>query len=173
MKNESLTVAIIGCGRLGQIYATAYAKRPDTTIVAIADANAERLEVVGNRFGVTRLFADASSLFEEVVPDVVALVLPVRHIKAAVLAAVAAGVRGITTDKPIAASLADADAMVEICRDAGVVLGGPTRSCGLAPRRRIRTDYRGNTPPLGRWANFWRWMPRLVYTPTAHRHGSR
>ena len=72
----------------------------------------------------TRLFADARSLFAKVVPDVAALVLPVRYIKDAVLAAVAAGVRGVTTDKPIAATLADADVMVEACRSAGVVFGG-------------------------------------------------
>ena len=124
MGADSLTVAVIGCGRLGQHYAGVYATRPDTTLVAIAEANPERRRVVGERFGVTRLFADASSLFAEVVPDVAALVLPVRYIKDAVLAAVAAGVRGVTTDKPIAATLADADAMVEACRSAGVVFGG-------------------------------------------------
>ncbi|MDE0223330.1 MAG: Gfo/Idh/MocA family oxidoreductase [Spirochaetaceae bacterium] len=124
MGSESLTVAVIGCGRLGQHYAAVYAARPDTTLIAIAEANPERRRVVGERFGVTRLFADARSLFAEVVPDVAALVLPVRYIKDAVLAAVAAGVRGVTTDKPIAATLADADAMVEACRDAGVVFGG-------------------------------------------------
>ncbi len=124
MGSDSLTVAVIGCGRLGQHYAGVYATRPDTTLVAIAEANPERRRVVGERFGVTRLFADARSLFAEVVPDVAALVLPVRYIKDAVLAAVAAGVRGVTTDKPIAATLADADAMVDACRSAGVVFGG-------------------------------------------------
>ena len=124
MGADSLTVAVIGCGRLGQHYAAVYATRPETTLVAIADANAERRRVVGERFGVTRLFADARSLFADVVPDVAALVLPVRYIRDAVLAAVAAGVRGVTTDKPIAATLADADAMVEACRGARVVFGG-------------------------------------------------
>ena len=124
MGADSLTVAVIGCGRLGQHYAAVYATRPDTTLVAIAEANAERRRVVAERFGVTRLFADARSLFADVVPDVAALVLPVRYIRDAVLAAVAAGVRGVTTDKPIAATLADADAMVEACRGAGVVFGG-------------------------------------------------
>jgi predicted dehydrogenase len=121
---DSLTVAVIGCGRLGQHYAAVYATRPDTTLVAIAEANAERRRVVAERFGVTRLFADARSLFADVVPDVAAVVLPVLSIRDAVLAAVAAGVRGVTTDKPIAAVLADADAMVEACRGAGVVFGG-------------------------------------------------
>ena len=124
MGADSLTVAVIGCGRLGQHYAAVYATRPDTTLVAIAEANAERRRVVAERFGVTRLFADARSLFADVVPDVAAVVLPVLSIRDAVLAAVAAGVRGVTTDKPIAAVLADADAMVEACRGAGVVFGG-------------------------------------------------
>ena len=124
MGADSLTVAVIGCGRLGQHYAAVYATRPDTTLVAIAEANAERRRVVAERFGVTRLFADARSLFADVVPDVAAVVLPVLSIKDAVLAGVAAGVRGVTTDKPIAATLADADAMVEACRGAGVVFGG-------------------------------------------------
>ena len=124
MGSDSLTVAVIGCGRLGQHYAAVYAARPDTTLVAIAESNPERRTVVGERFGVTALFTDARSLFAEVVPDVAALVLPVRYIKDAVLAAVAAGVRGVTTDKPIAATLADADAMVDACRSAGVVFGG-------------------------------------------------
>ena len=39
MGADSLTVAVIGCGRLGQHYAAVYATRPDTTLVAIAEAN--------------------------------------------------------------------------------------------------------------------------------------
>ena len=42
MGSDSLTVAVIGCGRLGQHYAAVYATRPDTTLVAIAEANPER-----------------------------------------------------------------------------------------------------------------------------------
>ena len=124
MGSDRLTVAVIGCGRMGQQYATVYATRPDTELVAIAEANPERRRAVGERFGVSRLFAGAAELFAAVVPDVAAVVLPVRYIKDAVLAAVAAGVRGVTTDKPIAATLADADAMVEACERRGVVFGG-------------------------------------------------
>lgn len=124
MAPDTLTVAVIGCGRLGQHYATVYAARPDTELVALADANAQRRRVVGKRFGVSRVFADARALFAEVAPDVAAVVLPVRYVKEAVLAAVEAGVRGVSTDKPIAATLADADAMVAACRGAGVVFAG-------------------------------------------------
>ena len=124
MRSDTLTVAVIGCGRMGQQYATVYATRPDTKLVAIAEANPERRRAVGERFGVTGLFAGAEELLGTVVPDVAAVVLPVRYIKDAVLAAVAAGVRGVTADKPIAATLADADAMVAACERSGVVFGG-------------------------------------------------
>ena len=124
MGSDTLTVAVIGCGRMGQQYATVYATRPDTELVAIAEANPERRRAVGERFGVSRLFPGAAELFASVVPDVASVVLPVRYIKDAVLAAVAAGVRGVTTDKPIAATLADADAMVDACERRGIVFGG-------------------------------------------------
>ena len=43
-----------------------------------------------------------------------------------VLACAEAGVKGISTDKPLAAVLANADEMVEICRKRGVVYSGGT-----------------------------------------------
>jgi predicted homoserine dehydrogenase-like protein len=46
---NSLRVGIIGCGRMGQYYATAYKALPETEIVAIAEWNAERRKVVGER----------------------------------------------------------------------------------------------------------------------------
>ena len=50
MTNAKHKVAIIGCGRLGQHYATAYSTYPDTEIVAIAEFNPERRKTVGERF---------------------------------------------------------------------------------------------------------------------------
>ena len=39
MADKKHAVAIIGCGRLGQHYATAYSTYPDTEVVAIAERN--------------------------------------------------------------------------------------------------------------------------------------
>ena len=121
---DKLTVALIGCGRMGQHYAAVYDTLPDTELVAIAEYNPERRQAVGERFGVTALFQDAGELFAKIVPDVAAVVLPGKYIKEAVLAAAEAGVRGVTTDKPIAATLADADEMVDVCRQRDIVFGG-------------------------------------------------
>lgn len=124
MADESTRVAIIGCGRLGQIYAEAYTAYPDTEIVAIAEYNPERRAIVGDRFGVKALYPDADALFGDIVPDVASVVLPVRHAKNAVIAAAQAGVKGVSTEKPFAATLSDADEMVEACSSRGIVFSG-------------------------------------------------
>jgi len=119
-----LSVGIIGCGRMGQQYVDVYNTLPGTELVAIAEHNPERRRVVGERFGINALFADAREMLAHVTPDVVAVVLPGKYIHDAVLAAVEAGVRGVSTDKPIGAVLADVDEMVDACAEAGIVFGG-------------------------------------------------
>ena len=124
MSDSKHKVAIIGCGRLGQHYGWCYDAFPDTEIVAIAEHNPERLRRVGEVFGVDALFPDVDSLLKEVVPDVASIVTPSKFMKDAVIACAEAGVKGVTTDKPIAARLSDADEMVATCAERGVVFGG-------------------------------------------------
>ena len=88
-------VAIIGCGRLGQQYATAYSTYPDTEIVAIAEVNEERRKAVGERFGVKSLYPDVHALPNDIVPDVVVVVTPTKYMKESVIAVVwKPGLRG-------------------------------------------------------------------------------
>ncbi len=117
-------VAIIGCGRMGQNYAQAYTTYPDTQIVAIADINAERRQILGTRFNVAALYPDAETLLREVVPDIAAIVTPTKYMRDAVIACAEAGVKGISTEKPIAGILQDADAMVDTCAERNVVFAG-------------------------------------------------
>ena len=146
--NSDVRVAIIGCGRLGQNYAEAYSSYPDTEIAAIAEFNPERREAVGKRFGVEALYPDIHSLLKDMVPDIVAVVTPTRFYKEAVIACAEAGVKGVSTDKPIAATLSDADEMVEECRRRGVVFAGGTLQRAMnevqEAARRIRAGEYGN-----------------------------
>ncbi len=124
MSDVKYRVAIIGCGRMGQNYAEAYTTYPDTEIVAIADANRQRRAVLGARFGVAALYADVEALLQDIVPDIAVVVTPTKYMKDVVIACAEAGVKGISTEKPIAASLEDADAMVDACAARGVVFAG-------------------------------------------------
>ena len=122
--NKKHKVAIIGCGRLGQLYGMAYSTFPDTEIVAIAEFNPERRKAVGQRFGVKALYPDAESMLKEIIPDIAAVVTPTKWMKESVIACAEAGVKGVSTDKPLAATLSDADEMVEACESRGVIFAG-------------------------------------------------
>ena len=124
MTNAKHKVAIIGCGRLGQHYAAAYSTYPDTEVVAIAEFNPERRKAVGERFGVKHLYPDSKSLLKEIVPDIGVVVTPTKWMKESVIGCAEAGVKGVSTDKPIAARLSDADEMIAACESRGVVFAG-------------------------------------------------
>ena len=126
MSEAKYRVAIIGCGNHGEYVARGYAAYPDTEIVAIVEPNPERCKNMGEHFGVGALYPDVEALLRHEVPDIVVAVTPCKYYKEVVLACAEAGVKGIATDKPMAAVLADADEMVEACRARGVVYGGGT-----------------------------------------------
>ena len=123
-KRKKLRVGIIGCGRMGQYYAEVYRALPDTELVAIAEWNDERRKVVGERFGVKALFKDVNAMLRDVSLDLAAVITPTKFMKEAVIACAEAGVKGVSTDKPIAARLSDADEMVDACRKRDVVFAG-------------------------------------------------
>lgn len=123
---EELRVAIIGCGRMGQEYAKFCSVLENTEIVAIAEYNDERRKAIGERFGVKSLYKDAEEMYQRLdeVPDLAVTVLPAKFIKDAVIASAQAGVRGVSTEKPIGAKLSDVDEMIDVCAERGVVFHG-------------------------------------------------
>ena len=123
-RGKKLRVAIIGCGRMGQYFAEVYRRLPDTELTAIAEWNDNRRPVVGKRFDVKRLYKDVNAMLEDYVPDIAAVITPTKYMKEAVVKCAQAGVKGVSTDKPIAARLADADAMVDTCKKNNVIFAG-------------------------------------------------
>jgi len=117
-------VAIIGCGRMGQYFAEVYRRFPDTELTAIAEWNDQRRPIVGERFGVKALYKDVNEMLDHVVPDIAAVITPTKYMKEAVVKCAEAGVKGVSTDKPIAARLSDADEMVDACRSNDVIFAG-------------------------------------------------
>ncbi len=111
---------------MGQHYAEVYNTFESTELVAIAEYNDERREVVGERFGVKALYKDAEEMFQKMgeTVDLAVVVLPGKYIKDAVIASAQSGVRGVSTDKPIGARLADVDEMIDACQQHDVVFHG-------------------------------------------------
>ncbi len=121
-------VGIIGGGRQGTTHARAYYLNPSTEVVAVADTDPENLELFCKRFDVPGYSSYEEMLRRERI-DISAPVLPVRANADAVVASARAGVRAVNCEKPLAASLEDADRMVEECRSRGVLF-----AAGLVPR---------------------------------------
>ncbi|MCZ6675665.1 MAG: Gfo/Idh/MocA family oxidoreductase [Candidatus Poribacteria bacterium] len=114
-------VGIIGCGRAGTTRARGFDLHPLCEVVAIADTDPENLELGCQRFNAPG-YSTYEEMFRNEQIDIAMPVLPVRPNADAVVASAEAGVKAIFCEKPLTASLEDADRMVEACRTRGVHL---------------------------------------------------
>lgn len=118
-------VAIVGgAGMWGRHYLTAAVahEQCDTILVDTSDRRDEFAE----HNGVTDVYRTLDELFAVEVPDVVCCILPVQVAPPMVLACVEAGVKVVSCEKPIAVELAEADKIVDVCRENGVAFGCAT-----------------------------------------------
>ena len=118
MSPEPLPVAVVGVGHLGKIHAKIYSEDPNAELVAVVDTDGERAAEVAKEFGCAS-YSDPSDLPERVAA--VSVVVPtVYHARTAVPLLE----RGIPclVEKPIAANLADADAILAAAKAGGALL---------------------------------------------------
>jgi predicted dehydrogenase len=131
-------VAIIGLGRISSTiddevagnpeillpysHMGAYRAAPEVEVVAAADLYAEQREAFRERWGVDRLYEDYREMLEREKPDIVSVTTATKPRPAIVMDCARAGVRLIYAEKPIAFSLAEADAMVATCHEQGAKL---------------------------------------------------
>ena len=112
-----------GRGGYGHNIEDAFTGHPRVTVVAVADDDRDAAAAVAERLGAPRSYGDWQAMLAQEQPDLVAI--GPRWVDARremVVACAGAGVRGIFCEKPFAASLADADAMVAACAQAGTRL---------------------------------------------------
>jgi predicted dehydrogenase len=107
-------------------HAGAYALEPRATVVGVCDLKPELIERFradwGARFPDASGYTDYQELLAEQRPDLISVVTSDDRHAGIVLDAVAAGVKGVFCEKPLATTLADADRMIAACRAAGVPL---------------------------------------------------
>ncbi len=124
--DNKLRVAVIGHtgrGNYGHGIDTMWLKVPEVEIVAVADADAKGLAAELPKLKLDKGFADYHEMLTQMKPDIVAI--GTRHLDQhhdMVLAAVAAGARGIYMEKPFCRTPAEADAMVAACEAKNVKL---------------------------------------------------
>ncbi len=114
-------MAVIGCGPIGNLHARAIADSEHATLAAVCDPTQRRREAAARRFHV-KSYASAVELFEMEEIDAVTIATPDHlHVEVA-LASISAGCH-VFCEKPLAATLAEAEQMVDAAAARGVQLG--------------------------------------------------
>jgi predicted dehydrogenase len=118
-----LRVGVIGLGRMGVRHIEA-ARNLGMTICGAADTSEQTLEAVrlSQNISPSACFADANDMLRTVRPDAVVVATTADSHFALVVAAAECGSAYILCEKPMATSLAEADAMREACERAGALL---------------------------------------------------
>lgn len=113
-----LKVAVVGTGIMGSNHVRVMGQLADVDLVAVVDADLDRARAAALKFG-----ARACSSIDELPADVDAAVVAVPtslHLETAV-ALIERGV-SVLVEKPLAATVADAQRIIEAASSAGVVL---------------------------------------------------
>lgn len=116
-KRRDWRIGMVGFGRIARgAHAPAYCE-VGWTIAAVADADPAAQQAAREKFGVERVFSDYRALIAEA--DVVDLLTQPTVREEVVRAAAEAG-KPIITEKPLAASLQEAERLVAIAHAAGI-----------------------------------------------------
>jgi UDP-N-acetyl-2-amino-2-deoxyglucuronate dehydrogenase len=118
---ERVKTALVGCGKVGQIHAQTLAKLDESELVGVCDVDAGRASAFAARYG-GRPFTDVAAMLAESSAHAILIATPhPLHARPAILAAEAGA--HVLVEKPMAATLADCDAMLDAARRNGVKLG--------------------------------------------------
>ena len=139
--------AVIGCGRIGAFidnesasplpwsHAAGYVACPRTDLAALSDQRADVMDRAGERYGVPpeRRYRDYREMLARERPDIVSVATQPEQRAELVIYAAEHGARAIYAEKPMAASLAQADAMVAAAERHGVAFNMGTNRRWEAP----------------------------------------
>jgi UDP-N-acetyl-2-amino-2-deoxyglucuronate dehydrogenase len=129
-------VALIGCGKVAQIHAAALRSLPEAELVACCDALPDRAAAFAAKHNI-RPFTDVATMLREAKVDAVIIGTPHPLHAAPAIQAAAAGVH-VLVEKPLAANLADCDAMIAAARQSGVTLGVISQRRFYEPVQRMK-----------------------------------
>lgn len=120
MAENTLKVAIVGCGNIAPRYAQTLAPYPEVEIVGATDIDPDRAQKFVDMFGGTAY----PSLEELLADDAIDVVvnLTIHHAHPAVITQCLNAGKHVYTEKPLAMSYADAQALVKLAEQKGLRL---------------------------------------------------
>ena len=116
-----LRAGIVGLGWAGEQHLKSYVDLPGVEAVALAGLEEERLEALGESYGVPNLYKDYEGLVAREDLDVVSVCTP-NHLHAPIAVAALEGGKHVLCEKPLARTGAEAGSIVRAAREAGRVV---------------------------------------------------
>ncbi len=115
-----LRLVIVGCGAVVEQFHLPAAQRvPEVQVVALADPDLEHAAALARRFGVPRVAAD----YREVLPEAEAFLLATPpHLHRPIGGDILRQGKPVLCEKPLAPSLAEAEALVQAAGQGGTIL---------------------------------------------------
>ena len=165
---DELSVALVGCGIMGQDLARQCAALDQARITAVSDVDESLASKLAQELSATA-HTDYANMLDAVRPDAVVVAVPQFLHREVTTAAAQAGAH-VFCEKPMAVTLEDCDAMITACQQAGVnlMIGQVCRYHGV--HRKVRDLVAGGDlgrpicmmvrrvggPWEGIWAKPWR-----------------
>jgi inositol 2-dehydrogenase len=118
--NKSLSIGVIGLGRLGSQYARYFNSRiPGARLYAVSDLRPDVAKAVGAETGAAKIYVDYHDLLADKAVDAVIVMTPTKAHGAVVIAAAEAK-KAIFCEKPLTLDLNEGRAMGKAVANAGV-----------------------------------------------------
>ena len=121
----TLRVALVGAGGMATMHADCYSRIAGAELVGVMDIRADAAQTLADRH-CARAFTDFDAMLSELRPDVVDVCCPTpwhaEYVCRAAERAKDLGIRGISSEKPLARTLADCTRMTNACRAANIPL---------------------------------------------------
>lgn len=113
---------LIGCGGVSKSHSKGLQAARNVELVALADVYEPNLRTASEAYGVDRLYTDYREMIERERLDIVDICTQAPQHAPVAITAAEMGVKGIICEKPIALTLAEADAMINVCERTGARL---------------------------------------------------
>ncbi|HZZ42528.1 MAG TPA: Gfo/Idh/MocA family oxidoreductase [Tepidisphaeraceae bacterium] len=114
---KKLRVAIVGCGGIAQAHMLALSTFPDVEVVAGVDTDPARLEVMKDKWGIQKVYADWKTMLKEIKPDAVSVCTPNGVHAQPTIDALNAGAH-VIVEKPMAMNPKECQKMIDTAKKA-------------------------------------------------------
>lgn len=128
METRRIGFGLIGSGFISKVHLDALRTVPGAEVLAIADVDHARAKGFAEMFGVQRTYPSHTAMLEDPAIDAVVIGIPNCHHARVAMDAMNAG-RHVICEKPLALTLDDARAMINLAKAKGVVLGYAEELC--------------------------------------------